>query len=104
MSPVDEKRGETFVMRGEARSASEEAISFSTFIVGLGTAVLIHLGDAPNPETGQTSKDLPLARQNLDLLSMLRQKTRGNLTPDEEKLFDGLLADLRLRFVEASKR
>ncbi|WP_342375045.1 DUF1844 domain-containing protein [Myxococcus stipitatus] len=104
MSPVDEKRGETFVMRGEARSASEEAISFSTFIVGLGTAVLIYLGDAPNPETGQTSKDLPLARQNLELLSMLREKTRGNLSVDEEKLFDGLLADMRLRFVEASKR
>lgn len=104
MSPADEKRGETFVMRGEARSASEEGISFSTFIVGLGTAVLIHLGGAPNPETGQTEKDLPLARQNLDLLSMLRQKTRGNLTAEEDKLLDGLLADLRLRFVEASKR
>ncbi|MBZ4398737.1 DUF1844 domain-containing protein [Myxococcus sp. MISCRS1] len=104
MSPADEKRGETFVMRGEARSASEEPIGFTTFIMGLGTAVLIYLGDAPNPETGQTTKDLPLARQNLDLLSMLRLKTRGNLTAEEEKLFDGLLADLRLRFVEASKR
>ncbi|NVI97998.1 DUF1844 domain-containing protein [Myxococcus sp. AM009] len=104
MSAEDGKRGETFVMRGEARSASEESISFSTFIVGLGTAVLIHLGGAPNPETGQTAKDLPLARQNLDLLSMLRVKTRGNLTAEEEKLFDGLLADLRLRYVEATKR
>lgn len=72
--------------------------------MGLGTAVLIHLGGAPNPETGQTEKDLPLARQNLDLLSMLRAKTRGNLTAEEEKLFDGLLADLRLRYVEATKR
>jgi hypothetical protein len=104
MNSGDEKRGETFVMRGEARSASEESISFSTFIVSLGTAVLIHLGGAPNPETGQTAKDLPLARQNLDLLSMLRLKTQGNLTAEEEKLFDGLLTDLRLRFVEASKR
>lgn len=104
MSTADEKRGETFVMRGEARSASEESISFTTFIVGLGTAVLIHLGEAPNPETGQTAKDLPLARQNLDLLSMLRVKTKGNLTAEEEKLFDGLLTDLRLRFVEATRR
>jgi len=104
MSTPDEKRGETFVMRGEARSASDEALSFTTFIMGLGTAVVIHLGAAPNPETGQVEQDLSLARQNLDLLSMLRQKTRGNLTPDEEKLFDGLLTDLRIRFVEASKR
>ncbi|MFP2907942.1 DUF1844 domain-containing protein [Pyxidicoccus sp. 3LFB2] len=104
MSTADEKRGETFVMRGEARSASEESISFSTFIFGLGTAVLIHLGETPNPETGQLAKDLPLARQNLDLLSMLRVKTKGNLTAEEEKLFDGLLTDLRLRFVEATRR
>ncbi|MBU8899758.1 DUF1844 domain-containing protein [Corallococcus sp. H22C18031201] len=99
-----EKRGETFVMKGESRSASEEPLSFTTFIVGLGTAVLIHLGNAPHPETGQQARDLPLARQNLDLLSMLRQKTRGNLTADEEKLLDGLLTDLRMRYVEATQK
>lgn len=100
-----EKRGETFVMKGESRPATEEPpLTFTTFIMGLGTAVLIHLGTAPNPETGETARDLPLARQNLELLSLLRQKTHGNLTPEEEKLFDGLLTDLRLRFVEASKK
>ena len=72
--------------------------------MGLGTAVLIHLGTAPNPETGLTEKDLPLARQNLELLSLLRLKTQGNLTAEEEKLFDGLLTDLRLRYVEATKK
>jgi hypothetical protein len=103
MSP-SEKRGETFVMTGDANPASEDALSFSTFIVGLGSAVLIHLGGAPNPETGRLEKDLPAARQNLDLLAMLREKTRGNLSAEEEKLMDNLLADLRMRFVEASRK
>ncbi|NOJ96160.1 DUF1844 domain-containing protein [Corallococcus sp. CA049B] len=103
MSP-SEKRGETFVMTGDASPASEESLSFSTFIVGLGSAVLIHLGGAPNPETGRLEKDLPSARQNLDLLAMLREKTRGNLTAEEDKLVDNLLSDLRLRYVEASRK
>lgn len=102
---TDEKRGETFVMRGEARPAANESpIAFSTFIIGLASTALIHLGDTANPETGRTERNLELARQSLDLLSMLREKTRGNLTEDEEKLFATLLTDLRLRYVEAAKR
>ncbi|MFL5350288.1 MAG: DUF1844 domain-containing protein [Hyalangium sp.] len=102
---TDEKRGETFVMRGEARPAtSESPIAFNTFIIGLASTALIHLGDTANPETGRTERNLELARQSLDLLSMLREKTRGNLTDEEEKLFATLLTDLRLRYVEASKR
>ncbi|PTL82757.1 DUF1844 domain-containing protein [Vitiosangium sp. GDMCC 1.1324] len=101
----EEKRGETFVMRGEARQNAPEApITFSTFLIGLASSALIHLGEAPNPETGRSERDLVLARQSLDLLGMLHEKTRGNLTPEEKQLFENLLADLRLRFVEASKR
>jgi hypothetical protein len=102
---TDEKRGETFVMRGEAASASSHIpIAFNTFIIGLASTTLIHLGDAANPDTGRTERNLELARESLELLSMLREKTRGNLTEEEEKLFATLLTDLRLRFVEASKR
>ncbi|OJH41154.1 DUF1844 domain-containing protein [Cystobacter ferrugineus] len=101
----DEKRGETFVMRGEPKPGAPEApITFSTFLIGLASSALIHLGEAPNPETGKAERDLVLARQSLDLLGMLQEKTRGNLTGEEKQLFDNLLADLRLRFVEASKR
>ena len=70
-------------------------------MLGLASTAFIHLGVAPNPETGRSERDLPLARQSLDLLSLLREKTRGNLTPDEEQFFHKLLADLRLRYVEA---
>jgi hypothetical protein len=102
---TDEKRGETFVIRGEARPASGESpIAFNAFIIGLASSALIHLGDTANPETGRTERNLELARQSLDLLSMLHQKTRGNLTDEEEKLFTTLLTDLRLRYVEATKR
>ena len=101
----EEKRGETFVMKGEAPShAPESPITFSTFLIGLASSALIHLGEAPNPETGRAERDLLLARQSLDLLGMLHDKTRGNLTAEEKQLFENLLADLRLRFVEASKR
>jgi hypothetical protein len=98
---ADEKRGETFVMRGEP---GEGAISFSTFILGLASTALIHLGEAPNPETGRVERELTLARQSLDLLSMLHEKTRGNLSEEESRLFTNILTDLRLRYVEASKR
>ncbi|MET0405356.1 MAG: DUF1844 domain-containing protein [Cystobacter sp.] len=101
----EEKRGETFVMRGEPRPGAPEApITFSTFLLGLASSALIHLGVAPNPETGKAERDLVLARQSLDLLGMLQEKTRGNLTAEEKQLFENLLADLRLRFVEANKR
>jgi len=100
---ADEKRGETFVMRG-GEPSSEGAISFSTFILGLASSALIHLGEAPNPETGRIERELTLARQSLDLLSMLHEKTRGNLSEEEARLFTNILTDLRLRYVEANKR
>ena len=94
-----EHRGETFVMREEGPTGP---ISFSTFILGLASTTLIHLGESPNPETGASKVDLELARETLDLLECLRLKTKGNLDVDEERLFTTLLTDLRLRFVQKS--
>jgi hypothetical protein len=91
-----ERRGETFVMK---EGAAEGPISFSTFILGLASTALIHLGEAPNPETGERAVSIDLARQSLHLLDLLEQKTRGNLTSEEQKLFAALLTDLRLKFV-----
>ncbi len=81
----------------------EDPINFSTFVFGLASTTLIHLGTAPHPETGQQSVDLTLAQQSLSLLEMLREKTCGNLDAEEERLFANLLTELRLRFVEATK-
>ncbi|MBE2248910.1 MAG: DUF1844 domain-containing protein [Myxococcus sp.] len=90
---MTERRGETFVMD------DADPVSFSAFVLGLASSALIHLGEAPNPETGAAAVNLVLARQSLDLLELLRHKTRGNLSDEEEQLFKSLLTDLRLRFV-----
>jgi hypothetical protein len=98
--PAEPPRPET------ASSAHDPAlgpIDFLTFVLSLGSSAAIHLGDAPDPDSGQHQKSVPHAKQIIDLLGMLREKTRGNLTPEEAKFLDGLLYDLRLRFVEASK-
>jgi hypothetical protein len=75
-------------------------IDFYTFVLSLGSSALIHLGDAPHPETKELQPvNLPVAHQTIDILVMLREKTRGNLTPAEEKFLEGLLTDLQLRYV-----
>jgi len=83
--------------------AESEAIDFKSFLLGLASTILIHLGEVPHPELGNVEKDVPLAKQSLDVLSLLREKTRNNLTPDEDKFFETLLADLRLRFVQSTR-
>ncbi len=78
------------------------AIDFSTFVMSLSHSVLVNLGDAPDQE-GQKGADLVLARQTIDLLALLQEKTRNNLTGPEEHLLEQALTDLRLRYVEVSR-
>lgn len=78
-------------------------VDFSTFILSLSHSALMHLGEAPHPETGQVEKDLPLARQTIDLIAMLEEKTKGNLSGEEERMIAQILFDLRMRYVELSK-
>ncbi len=79
------------------------AIDFYTFVLSLASSAFVHLGDAPHPETGEPVKpNFPLAQQTIEILAMLREKTKGNLTPEEEKFMENLLTDLRLRFVQRS--
>lgn len=78
-------------------------IDFGTFLVSLASSALIHLGDAPHPETGKADISLPHAQQTIDLLELLQEKTAGNLSDEEGKLLQALLRDLRLRFVQATR-
>ena len=80
------------------------AVDFHTFVLSLGSSALLHLGELEHPDMGAPQKDLPLAKHTIDILVMLEEKTRGNLTPAEEKLIASLLYDLRLRYVEAQKK
>ena len=76
-------------------------VNFSTFIVSLSTEVLFHLGEFPHPVSGEKKKDLPLAKHVIDTLNMLKEKTQGNLSEDEQKLLEGMLYDLRMAFIRA---
>jgi hypothetical protein len=105
--------------QGEAASSAEESkrmrespepmtelpeVSFSSFILSLSTSALVHLGEVPDPVSQKIDKHLPLAKQTIDLLGMLMEKTKGNLSGDEEKMMEHLLADLRWRYVREAKK
>lgn len=75
-------------------------VNFSTFVISLSSSALIHLGLAEDPVTGKIDRDLALARQTIDILGMLQEKTRGNLSEEESRLLESILFDLRIRFVE----
>ncbi len=79
-------------------------IDLPTFILSLSHSALMHLGEAPRPEDGRVERNLPLAKQNIDLLGLLEEKTRGNLTGEEERLLSQVLFDVRLRYVELAKK
>jgi hypothetical protein len=93
--------GERSEKKSEPRSLPE--IDFSAFIFSLSTSALLHMGEIHDPATQKHEKNLPLAKQTIDILGMLQQKTRGNLTPEEEKLIENLLTDLRWRYVREVK-
>ena len=77
-------------------------LDFSTFVLGIIGSAYVHLGDAPDPE-GQGGRDLDLASQDIELLGLLQDKTKGNLTGEEERLLTQALTDLRMRYVEVTK-
>lgn len=76
--------------------------SFSTLAMSIASSAAMSLGLAPNPHTGQMEKDRDMARFNIDLLIMLKEKTKGNLADDEQKFLDGVIADLQVRFVQST--
>jgi hypothetical protein len=85
--------------------STESGISFAQFILSLGTTAAVHFGDLPDPVSGERgATDLIAASQMIELLSLLQEKTRGNLDPAEAKLLEDLLYDLRMRFVQAQQQ
>lgn len=78
-------------------------VNFATFVFSLSTSALMNLGELPDPQTREVHKNLPLAKQTIDILGMLQEKTKGNLDGDEENLLSNLLYELRLKYVAAKK-
>ena len=78
-------------------------VTFSTFVMSLNTSVLYHLGELPDPESGEKFVNLDLARHAIDTLVVLEQKTKGNLSDEEAELMRNILYDVKMRFVNAVK-
>ena len=116
----EKAQGEGFVirdLRGSKREPGQEKtkreneereagieLNFSTFILSLSSSVMLNFGEIPDPVTGEKEKNLPMAKQTIDILAMLQEKTKGNLTEDEAKLLDNVLADLRLHYVNLLRK
>jgi len=78
-------------------------LTFSTLILSLSTSVLVSLGELPDPLKNEKNKNLPLAKQTIGIIEMLKEKTKGNLTEEEDRLISNILFDLRLKYVNAAK-
>jgi hypothetical protein len=89
--------------QGPAQGEPEEALSFTTFVLSLATTAAVHFGDIADPATGgRMEPNLDGAAQMIEILALLDQKTRGNLTAEERQILEQVLFELRMRFVEAS--
>ena len=104
--PADEKKD------AEAKQASEKPeteaeepplqfpeINFATFVASLNASALLHLGAIDDPSSGTKNKNLPMAKQTIDILNMLQEKTAGNLSEEEENMLKNILYDLRIMYV-----
>ncbi len=74
--------------------------SFSVLTMSVASSAAMALGLAPNPESGKSTKDMHMAKFNIDLLVMLKDKTKGNLTPEEQRFLDSVINDLQLKFLQ----
>ncbi len=75
-------------------------VNFANFIISLSTSALFHFGDFPEYQGGKAEKNLPAAKQTIDILDMLQEKTKGNLDANEADLIQGVLYELKLRYVK----
>ncbi len=88
------------IPKAEEEAAQLPEINFQTFVFSLNASALVQLGMMDDPATDRKEKNLSLAKQTIDILSMLQEKTVGNLTDDEENLLKNILYDLRIRYVK----
>ncbi|MEN6469287.1 MAG: DUF1844 domain-containing protein [Smithella sp.] len=125
---TEEKKGEGFVIKdkrfSEENNAKEEPaaakepdvkekvekpahdpmdyppVNFTNFVISLSTSAFFHFGDFPEYEGGKAEKNLPAAKQTIDILDMLNEKTKGNLDQNEASLIQGVLYELKMRYVK----
>jgi len=98
-------RRKTGGSKGKADESAEEPsnyppVNFTNFVISLSTSALFHFGDFPEEEGGKAQKNLPAAKQTIDILDMLNEKTKGNLDQNEASLIQGVLYELKMRYVK----
>ena len=110
-APQETTTSETADKAATAKDKSRESkniplpeINFATFILSISSSVLLHFGDVPDPISGKKERNLPMAKQTIDILGILKEKTEGNLDKEEEQLLENLLHDLRLKYVQECKK
>jgi Domain of unknown function (DUF1844) len=86
-------------LQSEPEDAEPERTMFNEFLMGIASSAFIYLGLVEHPATGRRQVDMTAAKESIDMLLMLREKTKGNLTRGEEKFFDDLLTDLKMQYV-----
>ena len=87
----------------DEKEAASSQVDFPTFIMSLSSSAFYHLGDMPDPTTGKKELNLPAVQQTIDMLNMLKEKTKGNLKEDESKLLEQLIYELQVKYVAKSK-
>lgn len=100
-APREEQKGTSSPsgsQQNEGRILPE--VNFLNFVLSLSTTVMFHFGDFPDPISGEVKKNIPAAKQTIDILSMLKDKTKGNLDDQEKSLLDDLLYELKMRYVK----
>jgi hypothetical protein len=108
--PADEKKEAEPKEPGEEPKAKTQEpplqfpeINFATFVASLNASALLHLGAIEDPSSGTKNKNLPMAKQTIDILNMLQEKTSGNLSTEEENMLKNILYDLRIMYVKEKK-
>ena len=114
---VNDKRGQEKPTKdNQAKKSTPEAekqateaqstptINFTSFVLSISTSALVQMGLVPDPVSNETQKNMVLAKQQVDILEMLGEKTKGNLDENEQKLMDQVLYELRMRYVEVQDK
>ncbi len=100
-APPEKAPGDPPKKRSGETSSPLPEVSFTGLIFSLSSSALFHMGEIADPATGEKKKDLGLAKHAVDTIAMLREKTAGNMTPEEQKFVENVLTDLRWRYVKA---
>ncbi|GAB6059941.1 hypothetical protein JCM31598_30580 [Desulfonatronum parangueonense] len=101
-SVMEQAQADHQAQRGAFQECFMPHVCFSTFVLSLSSSALVHLGEVPDPDNGNTAVNISLAKHTIDILAMLEEKTKGNLDFEESKLLKDMLFELRMHFVRKS--